>query len=403
MKRLRIIIPIVVVVVLAAVLAAVLTTAPARGAVTLTTLTPTQLISKMIAELPNVKAVHGDFAWTNQLLGSASLPAQAPAELQKLFPAGSGTLWYQDGKVRVQAGNGTDTVMAVENGGALWLFSSLANTATEVTLPQHPGEAMSSRAMPAVPPLVVQLYLNQLSSTATLAVSQDNVASRDAYLLTLTPTTTATTFGSATLAVDAQTFVPLRVQIFARGTADPVFSAGFTSVSYDPVDAGEFVFKPPASATVKRETLPAKDQASHERWAPGGMRQMMRELTVRQARTAAGFPVLALGRAIAPLKFQGAYVVPVKGHGKVAALRYGSGFGTVILAQGRLTATEQRQLRNHLASLSLARRAAVGGAKAYLISTPLLNVMVWQTGAVTHVAGGAVPLAELQRFVRTLR
>jgi outer membrane lipoprotein-sorting protein len=355
----------------------------------------------MVAELPNVKAVHGDFAWSNQLLGSGSLPAEAPAELKQLFPAGSGTIWYQDGKIKVEAGNGTDTVTAVKSGDSLWFFSALTNTATEVALPARPVD--TAHAMPALTPALVQLCLNRFSSTAALAVSQETVAGRDAYVLTLTPATTATTLGSASLAVDAQTFVPLRVQVFARDSAEPVLSVGFTSISYEPVDAGESTFTPPPGATVKHVAMPAKAHAGHEGWAQGGMWRLFRELPLRQARTAVGFPMLALRRAAAPLEFQAAYVLPLKGHGKVAALRYGSGFGTVALAQGRLTAAEQRELRQDLAGLSLAKRATVGAARGYVISTPLLNVMVWQTGGVTHVAGGAVPLPDLQRFVGALR
>ena len=37
--------------------------------------------------------------------------------------------------------------------------------------------------------------------------------------------------GSVQVAIDAKTFVPLRVEVFAKGDTTPVLSAGFTSIS----------------------------------------------------------------------------------------------------------------------------------------------------------------------------
>ena len=71
------------------------------------------------------------------------------------------------------------------------------------------------------------------------------VAGRDVYDLVLTPLTDRTLIGSIEVAIDAETWLPLRFQVIARSTDDAAMSVGFTSVSYDAIDPGVFEFSPP--------------------------------------------------------------------------------------------------------------------------------------------------------------
>jgi hypothetical protein len=88
-------------------------------------------------------------------------------------------------------------------------------------------------------------------STAVTVSGTDRVAGLDAYVLTLTPRTTATLVGRIAIAIDASTRRPLRVEVFARGASSPAVSVGFRSVSFDPIDPATYRFTPPSGATVR--------------------------------------------------------------------------------------------------------------------------------------------------------
>lgn len=377
----------------------------AHGAATLPQLSPAELIVTMAAELPGTQSVHGTFTWTNELLGPRPLrlPAGAPAEAVKLLPSGSGEVWYQDGKVRVEVGNGQASVTAVKSGRVAWLYRSLSDTATRVALPAGAGHA-GRPCTHELSPLMVNLALARLAPGAGVTVVQATVAGRAAYVLTLTPTSDLTTFGSATLAVDGQTSVPLRVQVFARGDGDPVFSAGFTEVSFDSFDAGVFAYAPPAGATIERKTAPAHHGADGP-WSKGNKGlSMPPALTLAQARDRIDFPLAALEDPVAGLPFQDARVV--KGHegpGPAVALRYGSGFGTVVLVEAQAPAAALALMQRGLAGFSAASSSTVAGTNVQLIETPLLNVAIWQNDGVALAAGGLVSQETLLRFVAGVR
>ena len=78
------------------------------------------------------------------------------------------------------------------------------------------------------------------------------VAGRPAYQLVLTPTSTLTLVGRIAVAIDAETRLPLRLQVFPRGSDGAAIEAGFTSVSFDPIDPSMFAFTPPPGTTVRQ-------------------------------------------------------------------------------------------------------------------------------------------------------
>ena len=349
--RRKVIIPIVVLAAVAALIAGVLV-GPARGGsgatteeATLPTLTPLELFAKVATTLPGIKAVHGHFTWTNGIGGSAfTLPADAPALLKKLWAAGSGEIWYQDGSVRVEAG-GDAHVTLVKSGNTAWVYDTVSGTATQFTLPARSGSGTSAPTQQSGPPQPklggMAQALAQLSSMVTLSIDQGQVAGQDAYVLTIKPTAADTTLDSVQVAFDGSTFVPLSVQVFAKSSTEAVLSAQFTSVDYGSIAPSEFDFTPPAGAQVLQKTVPAKPH-------PGGsdaaaMKAMAQSLTVAQAQAKAGFPLLSLTQPTADLSFQDAHVVSHNGAGPWAILRYGTGLGTVVLAEGNLTSAQQAE------------------------------------------------------------
>ena len=105
-------------------------------------------------------------------------------------------------------------------------------------------------------PEMISLYLQRLAAVATVEVAgQTKVAGRDTYQLRFTPTATDTALGYVQAAVDGQTMLPLQLEVYAKGGTTPVIKLGFTSVSYDPIDASTFTFTPPAGAKVTAKTV----------------------------------------------------------------------------------------------------------------------------------------------------
>jgi hypothetical protein len=299
-------------------------------------------------------------------------------------------------------------VVAGKNG--VWSYSSATGTATQYSAPVGAGGSPSPQPTSADPLSTITQALRRFAATGTVAVSgQTTVAGRQSYVLTVTPTSTATTIGSLQVAIDGKTFMPLRVQVFARGDTTPTLSAGFTSVSYGSVAGNLFTFTPPAAAIIRHAALPSQGLT-------GGARGQSKpaahaaSLTLAQAQAKAagnGLVLVTPRQSSLPgaLSFDGATVAPpAKGHGATAILRYGSGFGTVVLLESRGASGASPTLQR-LAGLpqGLVTTTAVAGGRGYKLSTALFNVMAWQHGKATVVAAGMVPRATLQAFVAAVR
>jgi len=385
---------------------------------TLPTIAPAQLLANVAAAQQTTKSISGDVAWSNGLIPGSGLSGllsggggAAPSSLTGLLTGGSGRLWAQLGSgLRLESqGSGADFVVVAGRSG-VWSYSSATDTATQYGLPAGARAGTSPSPVPtAMDPLTtITRTLQRFATTGTLSVSgQTSVAGRQSYVLTVTPTSAATTLGSLQVAVDGKTFVPLRVQVFARGDTTPTLSAGFTSVSYGSIAANLFTFSPPAGATVRHSALPTPQGLT------GGTQSQSRPaahgapLTLAQARVKAAASGLVLtapapGSLASSLPFAGATVTPsTKGHGATAILRYGTGFGSVVLVESQGAAGATANLQQTLAGLphGVVGAITVAGVPGYELSTSLFNVVAWQQGKVTAVAAGMVPQATLQAFV----
>jgi outer membrane lipoprotein-sorting protein len=172
-----------------------------------------------------------------------------------------------DHTARVEVAGSTRTRIAVldasaerdviRNGRSVWLWDSEANRATHVVVSGTPKANALEGTLPT-PAEAAELLLSKVDdSTAVTVDTAQQIADRDAYTLVLTPRTSATTIGSVRIAVDAQTGLPLDVQILARGATSPAFETGFTSISYGAPAASRFTFTPPSDAEVSTRTLTA--------------------------------------------------------------------------------------------------------------------------------------------------
>jgi outer membrane lipoprotein-sorting protein len=191
-------------------------------------------------------------------LGIPALPGAASTSLswQSLI-TGSHTarVWHATPtKSRVSLVGDLAESDVVRNGRDVWVWSSRENTVQHVVLP----DAVSVRP-DATPPLDPQAAAEQalaaIDPTTSVTVdSTSRVAGRAVYELVLAPRSSQSLIGQVRLAVDSETFLPLAVQVIARGSTDPAFETAFTSISFDTPADSVFAFTPPAGAQVSESS-----------------------------------------------------------------------------------------------------------------------------------------------------
>ena len=145
----------------------------------------------------------------------------------------------------------------IRNGADVWTWTSEDNKATHSTLdpaladaPMWPPKAIAGD--PLTPQTTAEQALAAISGTTEVSVDgTSEVAGRSAYELVLKPKDTTSTIGSVRLAVDGETSLPLRTQVFAAGgTTTPALEVAFARVTFEQPPAEHFTFTPPEGVTV---------------------------------------------------------------------------------------------------------------------------------------------------------
>lgn len=146
----------------------------------------------------------------------------------------------------------------IVNGDQVWLWESDANKATRITggtgrVPVRPEHALPAAMTPQQ--LAGEVLRKAGPDTVVGVTNTERVADRPAYQLVLTPKDGSSLIREVKLALDGETFVPLRVQVYARSAAEPAFEIGFTSVTFTPPAPDNFTFTPPAGTKVEEKSL----------------------------------------------------------------------------------------------------------------------------------------------------
>lgn len=337
MRRRSIVIVIALVVLLAAVGATVgVVGAKAQGEPRLATITPAQLLANVQQHVGDISSVNGEVSWKNDVLGLSMLSfgGQSSGDLAALLSSGSGRLWVQDGKARFEIQGAMGDTIVTGGSASVWVYTAASNTATEYTMPQRAateegGQSSTTRTSQMAvtdPVAAINDMVQKLAPNATLAVGDPvKVAGQSCYVLSVIPTATNTVFGSVQVAIDSTTFLPLSIDIYAKGTTAPVLTAGFTSVSYDKVADSILAFTPPSTATVEHKTMTlptgmmdgagSADCTNTDTTGTSTDAATAPEhalLTLAEAADQAGFTPLAAQITDPALAFDGASVIPAQ-------------------------------------------------------------------------------------------
>ena len=140
----------------------------------------------------------------------------------------------------------------VHQGTDLWTYTSTNRRVTHTTLPKPDvGTSRAEHLSGLTPQQAANKALQAIDPSTVVQVDRTaRVAGRAAYQLLLMPKDTRSLIGSVRIAVDARSWMPLRVQVFARGANSPAIQIGFTDVSFTVPDASVFHFVPPAGSTI---------------------------------------------------------------------------------------------------------------------------------------------------------
>ncbi|WP_327582653.1 DUF2092 domain-containing protein [Nonomuraea sp. NBC_00507] len=169
-------------------------------------------------------------------------------------------VWYGgDQKFRVAMPTQLNETNLIVNGDQGWYWDSATNTATKLTV-KAGGEQQHKTPVPQptdlTPAQVAQRMLEGVDEHSSVRViNTAEVAGRPAYQLVLAPKDEGSLVQEVRIALDGETYVPLQVQLFAKGSAEPAYQVGFTQVTFTTPAEENFAFTPPAGAKVEEATL----------------------------------------------------------------------------------------------------------------------------------------------------
>jgi outer membrane lipoprotein-sorting protein len=223
--------------------------------------TPAQLLAAVAGRTGPLPAFTGTVVETANL-GFPELPGGSDPTSPSSLMTGSHTIrvWYGDQQhIRLAIPGQLSETDVIRNARDLWVWSSRQNTVTHTRLAAGADTAEPPMTkMPQTPQQAANQVLAAVGPTTTVSVASNvTVAGEPSYELVLAPKDSRSLIGQVRIAIDARRNVPLRVQVFARGSATPAFQTGFTSIAFTRPAAANFTFTPPPGAKVEQQSGPA--------------------------------------------------------------------------------------------------------------------------------------------------
>jgi outer membrane lipoprotein-sorting protein len=237
--------------------------------------TPEQLL----VDLQNVKVDNlSGMVQEEANLGIPEIPGAGGSDSSELNSLVSGShtfgVWYAEpnkGRFALYGQLGESDI--ITNGTDVWTWSSKDNKVTHTTVPADSADKAREKAsepkptdLPKTPQEAAQRVLKAIGPTTTVTTdSAVTVAGRPSYELVVRPNEAGSLVTEARLAVDGETHLPLRVEVFAGSTK--VFAVGFTKIDFGKPDAKYFEFTPPPGAQVtevppKTSRTPSKEPST---------------------------------------------------------------------------------------------------------------------------------------------
>jgi outer membrane lipoprotein-sorting protein len=308
-------------------------------------------------------------------------------------------VWYGGpDKLRAELQGDNGDRIFVHDGERAWTYDGATNT---LRTGERPPETRSSELPDTEnPPTPVEIdrMLAELAPTSELTQGTPiRYAGREAYVMTLRPKDEGTTLVDHGRAlIDSETFLPLELALYAQGKPDPVFSWRVSSLDVGAIPAERFQFQAPPGARVIPFDDGREESSKPEMRAGTGPKEVE---TVAEAQRLVNFEIGELANPPGGRDLTGVYVKGADG----VALTYGSGWGTVVLAQGPQQDGASVPRPEAAGGDPALPKVDLGGVEATELSTPVGTGLRWNTGGVSYALAGSVPAPELERAARELR
>jgi outer membrane lipoprotein-sorting protein len=237
----------------------------------LPTVSPEALVASTIRAVESGRPISGSVT-THVDLGLPDIPTSmggGPSGVESVIGDQRFKVWSSPDGLRVSQLLPFAERVFVGSPTDVWTWNSDQDLAVHTSVDASTHRVVSRNLTSALgdPARLANELLRATSGVAGVSVSApQDVAGRATYTLRLTPASTATKIGRVDVSIDAETRLPLRVQVLPRGSSAPAIEAGFSSVDFGPIDPSMFTFAPPPGATVKQADLaPASDAGTSDR------------------------------------------------------------------------------------------------------------------------------------------
>jgi len=206
---------------------------------------PTTLQELTLRELsgPGATGVTAHFRYVDSLVPTTNLAPDATAggSPLPLVSGASGRLWYANGRLRMEFQTDQGDTQLLLDGNRALVYDAADGTAYSAILPTVGVPQLARSSLEGASTLI-----DSLSADAAISHPRPTVTGgRPAYALRIAPTHDGGLVRSASLAVDAETGTPLRLDLFGVGQDDPLLKFALSDISYGDIEPSVFRLKLP--------------------------------------------------------------------------------------------------------------------------------------------------------------
>jgi hypothetical protein len=206
---------------------------------------PTTLQELTLRELsgPGPAGVTAHFRYVDSLVPTTNLVPDATSggSPLPLVSGADGRLWYANGRLRMEFQTDQGDTQLLLTGNRALVYDAADGTAYSAILPTVGVPQLARSGLEGASTL-----LDSFSGDAAISKPRPIVTGgRPAYTVRIAPTHDGGLVRSASVAVDAETGTPLRLELFGVGSEAPLLEFALSDVSYGEIEPSVFRLKLP--------------------------------------------------------------------------------------------------------------------------------------------------------------
>jgi outer membrane lipoprotein-sorting protein len=316
---------------------------------------------------PQVEGFSANVQLTNHLIEGANLASGGSGEASQLsssplLSGASGRIWIaKDGRVRVELQAEKGDTEVYYDGHTVSLFDASTNTVYRYVVPsggeshapETPADHHEAPSLQKIEEAIAHLKRHARVSGA----EPGDVAGQPTYTVRVSPNEGGSLVGGAELSWDSDNGVPLRAAVYSSTSSSPVIELAATGeVSFGPVDASVFEFKPPPGAKVQEVKLSEHSSSANGAQSSGG----------------SSHPTIT---------------------------HHGHGIASVVVVEDKHASTSSKE---HSGLPEGLPKVKINGLTATELSTALGTLLTFERSGVHYVVGGFVAPSAVEEVARGL-